>query len=130
MDKRVLGYLRKERMASLMNATKWRELALRLETIGRGRLPIRVKCVLDASASGFACLDWEWVKNGDTSIIEWIEVDPVLRTPRGRLVPDSTEDLTDLIRCALMDVGVPYSEEGGFMRVWGHVRPDAQPVFA
>ena len=113
-----------------MNATKWRELALRMEAIQRGELLTRVKYLLDESPSGFTCLDWDWVKSGDASIIEWLEIDPVFRTHRGRLIADRTEDLTDRVAAALREVGVPFSAEKNVLKVWGHVRPGKQPTFA
>lgn len=129
MDQRVWNHLQSESIASLMNATKWRELATCVEQISHGQLLTRVKCLLDESPSGFACFDWEWVRNGDTSIIEWLEIDPILRTFRGRLVPDKIEDLSVLVESVLRAVGVPFSAEGQCFRVWGHVRPGIHPVF-
>lgn len=123
MDRRILNYLQSEGLASLMNATKWREVATHLQGIEQGRLPVRVKYLLDEEPSGYACLDWEWVRFGDTSIIEWLEIDPVIRTFRGRLVPDKAEDFSDAVELALRTVGAPFSVEGRCFRIWGHMRP-------
>ena len=129
MDKRVLAHLQREGMVSLMNDTKWRELATRLEAVARGELPVRVKFVLDEAPFGFAPQDWDWFKRGDAEVVEWIEIDPIVATFRGRRVPDHLEDFTAEVVDALRSVGVPYSSEGRGFTVWAHVRPGAQPRF-
>ena len=128
MDRRILNYLQSEGFASLMNATKWREVATHLQRIEQGRLAVSVKYLLEEEASGYAQLDWEWVKLGDTSIIEWLDIDPVIRTVRGRLVPDKAEDFSDAVELALRTVGAPFSVEGRCLRIWGHVRPGTRII--
>lgn len=129
MDRRIFSYLQTEGIASLMNATKWRELATCMQGIKQGRLLVRVKYLLDDEPSGFACLDWEWVKHGDASVIEWLEIDPVFRTFQGRLIQDKAEDLAAVLKTALRAIGLPCSAEGGRFRVWGYVRLGACPEF-
>lgn len=115
MDKRILEHVQREGMASLMNSTKWK---------------VRVKYLLDEEpCSGFTHLDWEWVKHGETSILEWLEIDPVYKTFQGRLIPEKEEDLSEAIFAALKAVGVPFSMEGKLYKVWGYVRASSQPTF-
>lgn len=128
MDKRLARHLREHGLASLMNATKWRELGHGLGAIRDGRLPVRARYLLEeAPEPGFACLDWCVLCEDDTRDIEWLEVDPRLRTPRGRLVPDQVEDLRDEVEAVLRRVGAPFTVEGGIFRIWGYVHPGAMP---
>ena len=129
MDQRIVEHLRRNGMASLMNATKWRELAAALQDILADGPRVRIKYLLDDDPGpGFAHLDWEWVGEGDASIIEWIEIDPVERTYRGRRVADAERDHAESILATLKRIGVPFSVEGGLFKVWGHVRPNAMPT--
>lgn len=117
-------------MASLMNATKWRALAAALTRTDRAGPKVRIKYLLeDRPCPGFSNLDWKWVKHGQSSVIEWLEIDPIARTFRGRLIPDKEEDKSEAIEAALKSVGVPFSIEGGRYRVWGYIKPGAQPTF-
>lgn len=112
-----------------MNSTKWRELANALQKIKTTGPKVRIKYLLDKDpSSGFSHLDWEWVKRGDTSIIEWLEIDPIHRTFQGMLLPDKEDDLTNPIKTTLKLVGVPFSIEGQLFKVWGHIKADSQPV--
>lgn len=130
MDKRILEHVQREGMAPLMNSTKWRELAFALTSIKRVGPKVRVKYLLDEEpCSGFTHLDWEWVKHGETSILEWLEIDPVYKTFQGRLIPEKEEDLSEAIFAALKAVGVPFSMEGKLYKVWGYVRASSQPTF-
>lgn len=61
--------------------------------------------------------------------IEWLEFDPVVRTPRGRLVADDCEDFTQLLSQALLDARIPFSIEDGALRIWGYMRPGVSPNF-
>ena len=128
MDKRVARHLREHGLASLMNATKWRELGEGLGAIREGLLPVRSKYLLDdAPMPGFACLDWCTLHDGDTAAIEWLEVDPRLRTFRGHRVPDQVEDLGAEVEAVLRRVGAPYSVASGVFRIWAYVRPGQLP---
>lgn len=128
MDKHTLEYLSQHNMASLMNSTKWRELAVALQRVERGGPRVRLKYLRDAPSPGFAHLDWEWVKYGETSIIEWMEIDTRYTSHRGRLVQPEEKDLGEAIAATLRAVGVAFSREGHIIKVWGHVSASDIPT--
>jgi hypothetical protein len=126
----IIVYLETEGMLSLMNATKWRELAFVLESFKGYGPKVCTKYLLDeASGQGFCHLDWEWLKSGDTIAIEWLKIDPIHRTFRGLLVSDLEEDCRDVIFKTLKEIGVPFTLDGPYFKVWGHVKSDALPTF-
>ena len=130
MNQPIIDYLQKEGMASFMNATKWRELAVALEGLKGTGPKVRTKYLMDEeSGSGFCHMDWGWVKNGDTITIEWLEIDPIHKTFRGLLVSDLEDDCTSFIFDTLKKIGVPFSMEGPYFKVWGHVKNNALPAF-
>lgn len=130
MNHPIIDYLQKEGMVSLMNATKWRELALALQGFKGSGPKVRTKYLMDeGSGTGFCHLDWEWVKKGDTITIEWLEIDPINKTFRGLLVSDLEEDCREFIFNTLKKVGVPFSMEGPYFKIWGHVKSDTLPAF-
>ncbi|MDF7810046.1 DUF6678 family protein [Hymenobacter sp. YC55] len=53
------------------------------------------------------------------SDVEWIELDPVVVTPIGRLVPPKLEVITDEIIEVLSNVGIGYETTNGIIRVYG-----------
>lgn len=129
MDK-ITGYLHREGMISLMSASKWRRLAVALENIVKDGPRVRVKYLLDDKPGpGFAHLDWEWLKEGDTIVIEWLEIELVQSTHQGALVPPVQSDISASVRSALKTAAVPFSQEGDVLRVWGHIKSGRQPQF-
>jgi hypothetical protein len=130
MDKSVRDVVARNGLASCMNATKWKELAIALQAIDGCGPRVRLKYVSDEHAlPGFTHLEWEWLKSGDTSAIEWMEIDPIHRIHRGRLVPNAEKDNGNEIRSILKSIGVPFSIENTHLRVWGYVKSSAQPEF-
>lgn len=130
MDKRIREIILREGLTSVMNATKWRELAVALGAMRRDGPTVRLKYVYEELPNpGFSHLDWEWVKDGSPEVIEWMEIDPVFRTHRGQLIADHEEDLSDAVVAALKAHGIPFSREGSILKVWGYVRSGAQPEF-
>jgi hypothetical protein len=130
MNHPIIDYLQNEAMVSLMNATKWRELALALEKFNGTGPKVCTKYLMDEkSGSGFCHMDWDWVKNGDTITIEWLKIDPIHKTFRGLLVSDLEEDCSDFFFKTLKEVGVQFSMDGQYFKVWGHVKSDSLPTF-
>lgn len=113
-----------------MNATKWKELAVALQSL-RGTGPtVRVKYVADEnSGRGFTHFDWEWLQSRDSATVEWLEIDPVFKSYRGRLIPDAQENMSAEIEAALRAHRIPFSREGSLYRIWGYVHPGSQPAF-
>jgi hypothetical protein len=49
--------------------------------------------------------------------LEWIDIDPVVLTYRGKLVPDLKEDKKVYLLKALEDRNIQYEDKGEFIRV-------------
>lgn len=113
--------IERERLASCMNATKWRELLL-----GEPLLPLAwVKWINDSELR--EAFDRPMLL-GDAAWIEWLEFDPIETAWAGNLVgPRVVRDRTDEVLAALRAVSVPASMEGGRYRVWGYLRPGVAP---
>lgn len=60
--------------------------------------------------------------------VEWLEINPVQRMSRSLLLEDHTVDLTPEIEKRLQAACTPYTRDGLFIRITGHVRkPDVPP---
>lgn len=113
--------IERERLASCMNATKWRELLL-----GEPRLPLaRAKWInepepVEAYDRIMTLCGAAW--------IEWLEFDPIDTDSTGDLAgPTEVGDRTDEVLAALRAVNAPASVEDGRYRVWGYLRPGVAP---
>ncbi len=112
--------------ASVMNKTKWRELAALMTSNPEFSPLVRVRHLLDETqVTGFAHLDWEWMKFGETNWIEWMEIDPIRRDYVGRLVDDKEVDFTEWVRVVLLSKSIPFEEEDGIFKIRGYIRPNA-----
>jgi hypothetical protein len=126
---RLQRYIEREQLISHMNATKWRAAIAAVESIPDFRAVFRVRVLMDQSESSDAW-DSDFSHHIPTYMfIHWLEINPVARTRRGRLVADETRDFTREISEALLRVRTPFSFEGGVIRIWGYSQPGAQPAF-
>lgn len=129
MNSENLKYIQENSLASFMNKTKWRELAIGLTSNVSFEPKVSVKILRERNASGFSLLDWEWVKYGNSSCIEWIEIDPVKSERIGRLVPDKKTDYSEFVVSVLLKNNIPYSINGSNYKVWGYANTSKQPEF-
>lgn len=122
-DLRFIRYLERENLASLMNNTKWRELIAAIQGVARYRPRFRVKCVREGEPAADSW-DGSFPLHVPTfRHIEWLELDPIMRTRRGAIVPDLTEDFSTPIEVALAMAGVPFERVGSAIRIVGYFRP-------
>ncbi|HEX8349558.1 MAG TPA: DUF6678 family protein [Hymenobacter sp.] len=122
----IASHINKHRLASAMNKTKWRELAAVMTSNPDFNPLVRVRHLLDETqVTGFAHLDWELIKLGETNWIEWIEIDPIRRDYVGRLVNEKEVNFTEWVRAALLSKTIPSEEIDGIFRVRGYIRPNA-----
>lgn len=130
MSKESIEIANKLNLSSVMNKTKWRELAIALDSNREFTPVIRAKYIFDAlPMPGFSFFDWELLIQGESENIEWIEIDPIKREYMGQLVPDKETDFSKFIKNTLSQFNIPYSLENSFYKVWGYVNPDNQPNF-
>ncbi len=89
---------------------------------------VRLKYLGDCNPMpGFSYLDWEWVKHGESSCIEWMDIDPLKKERLGKLIPDKEADISGFIETSLKNAKVKYSLEENKYRVWGYAA--IQPEF-
>ena len=122
-DLRFFRYVQRENLASLMNNTKWREVIAAIQAVERYRPRFRVKCVRDGEPAPDSW-DGSFPFHVPTfRHIEWLEFDPVVRTRRGAIVPDLTEDFGTPIEAALATASIPFERVGSAIRIVGYFRP-------
>lgn len=126
---RLRRYITRERLASCMNDSKWRAAISAVGSVAGYRARFRVRMVTDQNESPD---QWDgsfpWHIPTPASI-EWLELDPVVRTPRGQLIDDACKDFTELLSQALLQARIPFSIEAGMLRIWGYIRPGTSPNF-
>lgn len=118
-----------EQLTSCMNDTKWRRAISALESISGFRPSFRVRCITDSSDPPRQWDHFFPYHIPTHAHIEWLEIDPVVRTHRGHLVADGEQDFTSAVARALCAARIPFSLEAGAIRIWGYIRPGADPVF-
>lgn len=113
-----------------MNKTKWRELAVAMNSNEEFEPQVRLKYLRDKEPMpGFSLLDWEWVIKGESSCIEWMIIDPIKRERRGKLVSDLETGFREFVEYQLKKYNIPYSIEDEKFKVWGYIWPNEQPNF-
>jgi hypothetical protein len=106
-----------------MNRTKWRELAAEMTSNPEFNPRVRVKYLIDTeSENGFAHQDWEWVKFGESRVIERMDISPLKLTHIGHLVDDQMEDFSSWVRTALQKHSIPFSEEEGLFVIRAYLK--------
>ncbi|MCL1121358.1 hypothetical protein N7V09_15340 [Shewanella seohaensis] len=130
MNADTLAYLNQHQLTSVMSLTKWRQLELALHEKPEFVPHVRYKLLEDEGPNpGFTPVWWDELL-AICERIEWLEIDPLKREHRGRLLPEKTTDFTDYIEAQLHKYRLPYSKEAQGLRIWGYLRPDAaMPVF-
>ncbi len=121
----INNYIVSNNLASAMNKTKWRKLAALMASNPDFNPLVKIKYLLDnESEHGFAHQDWEWVKFGDSRVIEWMQIDPIRRDYVGRLIDDVKVDFTEWVKTALLSNNIHFEEAGGLFRIRGYIRPN------
>ncbi len=127
MNEEILKYLEENSLTSFMNKTKWNELASALTSNDEFEPFVSIKILREEKACGFTLLDWEWVKCGNSSCIEWVEIDPIKRESIGRLVSPRETDFSSFVLAVLIKFNIPYSLNGNNYKVWGYASAANQP---
>lgn len=122
----IAPHINNNQLASVMNKTKWRELAELMTSNNDFSPVVRVKYLLDNELGGFSHLDWDWMKFGDSREIEWLEIDPMRRDYVGMLVNKKEFDFTEWVRAALLSKTIPFDETDGIFKIRGYIRPNAE----
>jgi hypothetical protein len=123
---KLTEFLFANQLSSVMNKTKWRELAQEMTSRPEFNPEVRIKFLHQEDAgNGFYHLDWTWIKSGMTRRIEWMEIDSTRRTYVGQLVDKSTFDFSSWVRQALRKHSIPFDEAEGIFRINGYLKPNS-----
>ena len=130
MNKDILNIINEKQLSSIMSNTKWRRLATVLTSNDEFEPKVWLKYLQDKHPNkGYSLLDWEWVKHGESSCIEWMVIDPVKSQHRGQLVKPTLTDYSEYIESCLQKCSIPYSMEEQHYKVWGYIHPGTSPNF-
>ena len=130
----VRAHLERERMASILNDTKWIRLVEALNAVRqRISLHYRVKMlteaeVWDAGESLFLPVpDAAYIEGAMGPVparaIEWLEIDIITSRRREQPIADELTEHSCEVAALLQSLHIPFSREGYSLRVTGHARP-------
>ena len=125
-DDRLAAYLERHGLVSAMNDTKWREVIVCLQGVSGFHVEFRVRCVRDPDVAPHRERSFPW-HVPTFQHIEWLEIDPIVRSQSGAVDRGRGEDFTDRLVSALKAIPVPISFEDGYLRIWGYYRPGVAP---
>lgn len=120
---RLRRYIEREQLYPVMNNTKWREAIDALVSIKGFAIHFRVKCLRGAEPS----MDY-WGGSFPEHIpypykvIEWLDIDPLMKLHRGQLVAPEIRDFTEEVQQALSSKNVPFVQMGDVIRIYGYTR--------
>src|SRR6185369_17015551 len=104
---RLKRYVEANQLTSCMNDTKWTEALSAVSSVSGYQPRFRVRMVLDEDDPRRDRWDGSFPWHVPTHVfIEWLEVDPIVRTRRGHLVADAIEDFSAPLRAALLGIGI------------------------
>ena len=125
---RLARYISRESLVSVMNETKWQE-AIQALRGAIGSVRFRVKELRGSEPPAD-----RWESSFPDHLphpykhIEWLEVDPVVRLPRGALLAPAVRDCTQAAEEALRRSSVPFQCTDGVIRLQGYLRSARPPA--
>lgn len=108
MNEHNLKFINDNQLASFMNKARWRELADRFTSNDGFEPKFRFKYLRQENMTGFTLLDWEWVRSGESSCIEWMDIDPIKRVRQEQLVKDKEYDFCIFVESTLKELHIRY----------------------
>ena len=128
MNEVLLKIIDSRQLVSVMNKTKWKELCDSFSESIDFTPSVRYKCITSDEVTGFSLVWWNEMFR-ESAAFEWLDIDPVKRERRGRLVSDRETDYSDTVIGILKKYNIPYSIEEGCYRVWGYISKNENPDF-
>jgi hypothetical protein len=124
-DDKLTELIFSRQLVSVMNRTKWRELATVITSRDDFTPKVRVRYVDGYAPEGFSYLDWEWVRLGDARVIERLDIDPIKREYVGRLVKQVETDFSEWIRQVLSQHSIAFEEVDKSFRINAYLLPSS-----
>ncbi|HDX8444305.1 DUF6678 family protein [Aeromonas hydrophila] len=115
-------------LSSVMNQTKWAKLFQELAALHSLTICVRYKQIDSDELFGFSPVWWDQLLE-QSAWIEWLDIDPIIREKRGRLMPDYKTDRSENIITILKRHNIHCSLESSYFRVWGYIVPDSHPLW-
>jgi hypothetical protein len=123
----VVAAAKARNLASLMNRTKWCELADVLEPFDEDVVPHYIDLVDPGNSRDF--FGWDYARSEISAFILDCIIHPVRREHLGSLIPDRVHDRTAEVEHRLRALRLPFSRSGEDFVVHGYVDPSHQPDF-
>ena len=130
MHPNVLAIVQKRGLSSLMNKTKWIELANALSKIGPNGPICSDKFIDREEIEGPCYISWGEFFQFPTERYEWLEIHSCEYLHQGQLIESKVIDHSVKIEMVLRFLRVPFSKSDNGYRVWGYVDPLNQPAYA
>lgn len=110
--------IQQRELCGLANDTKWNELVTAIRTREDWRPRYRYKCI-DGPLSDW---DAEWFHHLPFPLIsvEWLDLEFIQETRRGRLIPPATMDHSPWMEQLLRRAGLDYRKGNTMIRVFGY----------
>lgn len=126
MHPKAQALLRQRALASLMNQTKWTELAQALDSVGDNGPLVSIKYLDRGAVDGPSHIHWQEFLQQGCEWCEWMDIHSHEAVHRGQLLAPGMRDHSQAIDAALRRVGAAFSmEDHGRdtqrFRVWGYV---------
>ena len=90
---------------------------------------VRIRDIYDeGEPNGFSLFDWTFSEYSSERLM-WVDISPIRKVRRGRLVKDEIVDNSEYVLAALLSTKTPYSMSGINYRVWGYYEAGRTPEF-
>jgi hypothetical protein len=130
MQSKTFAAVKRLGLVSLMNKTKWLEIAEKISAVGENGPICRYKHIAEERIYGPSYIHWNEFIHFPSEIYEWLEIYRDEKISQGALVDPLVIDNSQKIESILRLVGTQFSfTENGF-KIWGYVDPSRQPAYA
>lgn len=127
MESRLYAELDRRRLTSVMNETKWRELANAVETELSFRPAYQMKLVLEAEPypadfekdTHYEC-EWSGAEMPSYKFIEWLRVRPRILRPNRQTMSASVESIEAEFLAIVKRLGIPHRVDGDCVWIYGY----------
>ena len=124
-DDKLTELIFSQQLVSVMSCAKWRKVAQALTSHPAFTPTVRLRYLDGYAPTGFTHLDWEWVRQGDTRVIRWMDINPICRERVGQPTAGQQADFSNWVREMLLKQSIPFTEDSGLFRIDAYLQPAA-----